>query len=414
MEIPYKVLKTEEEYERALSDLEKLFDAPPGSPEADQLDLLLLLIKNYEDEHYPIEPPDPVDAIKFRMEQAGLKPKDLIPYIGSRSKVSEVLSGKRELTLKMIRALHHGLGIPLESLVREPQEKLPETISNLDFSKFPLSDMGKNGTFKGFDTKGLKLAEVREEVIQWLAAQAGGFSRLPAIALRKTDTMRLNAKFNHYALLGWIMQVLREARQLDIAANFEPGALDEAFFTSLVSLSVYEDGPRRARELLASVGITLLAVPHLPRTYLDGAVFWPDKANPIVALTLRYDRIDNFWFVLLHELGHLKLGHVNASRNWIADDLELPAAGNGQEKEADAFAATALLPPDFDLHTRERLTKEELLEYAELHHVHPAIVVGRIQFLRKDYRTFSRLLSHRQVRKWFSEFQAESTPGPEQ
>ncbi|MDQ7796869.1 MAG: ImmA/IrrE family metallo-endopeptidase, partial [Spirochaetia bacterium] len=292
--------------------------------------------------------------------------------------------------------------------------RLPMVCGNLDFSKFPLSDMEKNGAFKGFDTKGRKLAEVREEAIRWLIADAGGFSRLPAIALRKTDTMRLNAKFNHYALLGWSMQVLREARQLDIAANFEPGTLDEAFFTSLVSLSVYEDGPRRARELLASVGITLIAVPHLPRTYLDGAVFWPDKANPIVALTLRYDRIDNFWFVLLHELGHLKLGHVNASRNWIADDLDLPAAGSGQEKEADDFAATALLPPDFDLHTRDWLKKEKLLEYAELHHVHPAIVAGRIRFLRKDFRTFSRLLGHGQVRKWFSEFHAERAPGPEQ
>jgi HTH-type transcriptional regulator/antitoxin HigA len=413
MESRYKVIKTEAEYHAALARFEELLDMDESERDEDEIELLSILIEKYEDIHYPIEPPDPVDAIKFRMEQADLKPKDLIPYIGSRSKVSEVLSGKRELTLKMIRALHQWLGIPLESLVREPREKLPQTIGNLDFSKFPLSDMEKNGAFKGFDTKGRKLAEVREEAIRWLIADAGGFSRLPAIALRKTDTMRLNAKFNHYALLGWSMQVLREARQLDIEANFEPGTLDEAFFTSLVSLSVYEDGPRRVRELLASVGITLIAVPHLPRTYLDGAVFWPDKANPIVALTLRYDRIDNFWFVLLHELGHLKLGHVNASRNWIADDLELPAARSGQEKEADDFAAATLLPPEFDLHTREKLTKMQILEYAELHHVHPAIVSGRIRFLRKDFRTFSRILGHGQVRKLFSEFYPEHVPGLE-
>ena len=109
-----KILKTGEQYEEALAMVEDLLDSDPepGTEEADKLELLTLLISNYEKEKFPMELPNPIEAIKFRMEQQQLSQRDLIPYIGSRSKVSEVLAGKRPLTLKMIRALNEGLGIP--------------------------------------------------------------------------------------------------------------------------------------------------------------------------------------------------------------------------------------------------------------------------------------------------------------
>jgi HTH-type transcriptional regulator/antitoxin HigA len=96
-------------------------DARPGTPQADELDLLAALVEIYEDEAFPIDEPDPVEAIRFRMEQQGLKPRDLVPYMGSRSKVSEVLSGHRGLSLNMIRRLSTALGIPTDVLVREPR-----------------------------------------------------------------------------------------------------------------------------------------------------------------------------------------------------------------------------------------------------------------------------------------------------
>jgi HTH-type transcriptional regulator / antitoxin HigA len=114
-----KVLKTEAEYEAALAEMATLMDAAPGSPDEEALELWGLLIREYEKEHYPVDLPDPIDAIRFRMEQAGLKPKDLIPYIGSQSKVSEVLNRKRRLSLTMIQALHQGLGIPSEVLLQQ-------------------------------------------------------------------------------------------------------------------------------------------------------------------------------------------------------------------------------------------------------------------------------------------------------
>ncbi len=139
--ISIKPIRTEDDYDEAIELLEQLIDVPKGTPEADQLDILSVLIHEYEREHYPVPLPTPTAAIKFRMEQGELKQKDLIPYIGSGAKVSEVLSGKRQLTLKMIRSLHAGLGIPLESLIGEPEAKLPEGLEEMEFDKFPIKEM---------------------------------------------------------------------------------------------------------------------------------------------------------------------------------------------------------------------------------------------------------------------------------
>ncbi|MCU0797675.1 MAG: hypothetical protein MUF31_17270 [Akkermansiaceae bacterium] len=114
-----KIIRSEEAYEEALSLVANLMDAKPGSRQEEDLELWSLLIENYEKEHHPIEDPDPIEAIRFRMDQLGLHRKDLEPYIGQKSKVSEVLNRKRPLSLQMIRALHSSLGIPAAVLVRE-------------------------------------------------------------------------------------------------------------------------------------------------------------------------------------------------------------------------------------------------------------------------------------------------------
>ncbi|MDO9613605.1 MAG: transcriptional regulator [Bacteroidota bacterium] len=115
----YKVLKTEEEYSQALIRLEVIFDAEPGTKEGDELDLLSLLIDNYEKNHYPIDLPDPIEAIKFRMEQMNYKPKDLADVIGFRSRVTEILGKKRKLSLDMIRKINKKMHISTEVLIQE-------------------------------------------------------------------------------------------------------------------------------------------------------------------------------------------------------------------------------------------------------------------------------------------------------
>lgn len=113
-----KLIKTEEDYKEALKLADELFDAKADTPDGDKLELIVTLIEIYEKEHFPIDNPSPLEAIKFRMDQMGLLPKDLVPFIGSKSKVSEILSGKRTLSLNMIRQLSTGLDIPVEVLIQ--------------------------------------------------------------------------------------------------------------------------------------------------------------------------------------------------------------------------------------------------------------------------------------------------------
>ncbi|GGO76757.1 DNA-binding protein [Marinobacterium nitratireducens] len=115
-----KPIRTDADYRAALKEIETLMMAEPGTPEGEKLDVLVTLVEAYESKHYPLDLPDPVEAIKFEMEQKGLTAKDLEPMIGKRNRVYEVLNHKRSLTLKMIWKLHQELGIPAESLIKPP------------------------------------------------------------------------------------------------------------------------------------------------------------------------------------------------------------------------------------------------------------------------------------------------------
>jgi HTH-type transcriptional regulator/antitoxin HigA len=127
-----RLIKNEEDNDMALSRIEHLMDAKPGTAEMDELELLTALVEMYEERHFPISPPDPIDAIKFRMEQLGLGQKDMVPFIGTKSKVSEVLNGKRTLTLVMMRSLNKGLGISAEVLLNEPGANFPDEMQDME------------------------------------------------------------------------------------------------------------------------------------------------------------------------------------------------------------------------------------------------------------------------------------------
>ena len=122
-----KPIHSEADYDEALAEVERLWGAKLGTPAGDRLDILVTLIEAYEDKHYPMDPPDPIDAIKFRMEQQGLTRKDLEPMIGSRTRVAEILNGKRNLSITMIRNLHEKLGISAEVLIQPPRKPARRT-----------------------------------------------------------------------------------------------------------------------------------------------------------------------------------------------------------------------------------------------------------------------------------------------
>ena len=115
-----KLIETEKEYDAALKRIEQIFNTASGTPEEKELKLLVLLVEQYEAENHPITNPDPIEAIKIRMEDLGLKDKDLIPFIGDKATVSRILNRHRSLTIEMARKLHKGLGIPAEVLLAEP------------------------------------------------------------------------------------------------------------------------------------------------------------------------------------------------------------------------------------------------------------------------------------------------------
>ena len=120
-------IKTKEDYRRTLKEIEGLMTAKQGTPAGDRLDVLVTLVEAWEARNYPIGLPDPVDAIRYHMEQNGLAPKDLVEYIGGRNRVYEVLNRRRPLSLKMIRRLHQGLGIPAESLIKAADDARQHT-----------------------------------------------------------------------------------------------------------------------------------------------------------------------------------------------------------------------------------------------------------------------------------------------
>ncbi|MDE0460883.1 MAG: hypothetical protein OXH93_00655, partial [Caldilineaceae bacterium] len=169
-------IRSEKDYEAALARICELMGAQLNTPEGDELDVLTDLVEHYEDKHYPVDKPSAVDAIEFRMDQAGLTRRDLIPLIGSRQKVSDVLKGKRDITISMARALHKHLGIPADILLQEPGAAFDSTFDEIDPARFPLKEMAKRGWFSDLTELPAPsdLLDRAEELIKALLKKVGG------------------------------------------------------------------------------------------------------------------------------------------------------------------------------------------------------------------------------------------------
>lgn len=396
-----KVIKTESDYDAALAAIEDLIDRNPdrGTSKADELEVLALLVEQYESRNFPSSLPDPIEAIKFRMEQQRLTQRDLIPFIGSRSRVSEVLSRKRPLTLSMIRSLHSNLGIPARVLLQERDPSLLEE-SGIDWSRFPVREMVSRGWVT---TQATNVRERAEEIVRAFLAELGDTK--PAVAmLRKTNHVRSARTMDDYALAAWSARVVILARKDPPPVPFETGTVDLDFMREVAKLSWSDTGPLLAREYLKKHGIPLIIEPHLPRTYLDGAAILVEADRPIIGLTIRHDRIDNFWFCLMHELAHIAR-HLDAGVPRFFDDLDVEGQGNAKEEEADELAGEALIPNDvWQKSPAKKWPAPEAAEHlAKKLGIHPAIVAGRMRRHRNNYRILNQLVGHEQVRRLFSE-----------
>lgn len=395
-----QIIKTSEDYRRAFKEAESLIalDPDPGTDEAERLDLLSLLIERYESDKFPIELPDPLEAIKFRMDQQGLRQRDLIPFIGSKSKVSEVLAGKRSLTVPMIRALHEGLDIPAEVLLQEPQPE-NEHQEEIDWEKFPLKEMAKRGWLKA--TPRELRGDAKELVVRFFEP-LGGMECLPVFC-RKTLVERSGKAMDKYALWAWTARVLTRAKSMELS-SYSAGTVDQEFMEQGAHLSLSEKGPIKAQKYLADHGIVLIVEPHLPRTHLDGAAMLSSDGRPIIGLTIRHDRIDNFWFNLMHELVHI-WKHLKSPDEAFVDDLDSAPGKDPREREADRIAGEILIPRKIWKRTdayRQR-TPDAIQELALRLKIHPAIIAGRIRHDAKNYYILSQMVGKGKVRKLFPE-----------
>jgi HTH-type transcriptional regulator/antitoxin HigA len=203
---------------------------------------------------------------------------------------------------------------------------------------------------------------------------------------------------NEYALLAWQARILGRAHGKIEAGEVGIFELDDRWLPELVRFTNRKDGPKRARDLLAEKGIVLIVERHLPGSYLDGAAMLGDGETPVVGLTLRYDRLDNFWFVLMHELGHVFL-HLFDGLRFDFFDEEGANDGDAIEAEADKFALDALIPEALwdQCLSRFALSEEAVKIDAEKIGIDPSIIAGRIRKERGNNTIMNDLVGQDQV-----------------
>ena len=400
------IVKSEAQYREYMTRIEGLvtLDPAPDSPEGAELELLSLLVEDYERKNYHFDKPDPVEAVKFRMTEQGLRQADLVPYFGSRSRVSEFLSRQRPLTVGMIRLLSAGLGISAEVLVQET----PAVASNeeakgddIDWSLFPVKEMIKRGWIH-VDKRRIDSAKAADLARAFVEKAMGG-ARMGVLARRtvKGDAFAPEAIC---ALTAWQARVLQKDTEPSYCPRgpFRIDKLSESFFRELAAFSPLEDGPLRAVDFLRDVGIAVVVEEHLAKTKLDGAAMLSASGVPVIGLTLRFDRLDNFWFTLMHECAHV-WKHLSRPGDVILDRLVDAESTETIEKEANRIARDILISRAHwrSASVRQMPTKAGIVSFAREQGIHPAIVAGRLQRETENYAIFKDMIGQGAVKPLF-------------
>ncbi len=372
-----KLIKTSEEHDAALERIAKLMerDPAPGTPAGDELELLAHLVADYEKKHHDIGLPDPVTAIRFRMEQQGLRPP-------------------------MIHKLHHELGIPAEVLVKgrsKPTNR--KRGSALFLSTDAFKEMWKRGWFRSFRGSLNQAKQKANQLLKRFFCFGSELDALPALARQNVHNGAIQDQF---AVLAWKTRVLQRAAAEKLDTEFDPAAFTPDFLKQVKSSSRLKNGPVVAIDLLKSNGLAVVIERHLPGTFLDGAALKLSDGRPVIGLTLRYDRLDYFWFCLFHELGHVLKHLAQGKREGFIDDLTAPG-DDKCEQEADEFARQTLVPRDawarffkagqFDHESVRREAKRLMID--------ASILAGRVRIERNDFRMLTSLVGHGKVRALF-------------
>ena len=397
-------IRSDADYQSAMDRIESLMDLEdPTHDQQDEIELLSLVIEAHERETVSIDPPDPIEAIRFRMDQAGLGAADVAHCFGGRTRVYEVLNGRRGLTASMMRALNEHLGIPADILLGRAGVRLPAP-SGHDWKKFPIREMKARGWIPAV----ADVADTGEALVEDFLFRALGASRAITFPSFRRGS-RENAKAEPHALMAWCCQAMILSSEDDpLPGVFDPGSVDPVgLLEEVARLSQEREGPRHAVARMRENGIRFVVLTHIRRTYLDGAAMRGPDGVPLVALTLRHDRLDNFWFCLMHELAHIVL-HLDDEARVFLDDMSLRDGSNAsqaaaREREADELAEQALI--DKDIWVRfgfpDAATNLRVAELAMEADVHPSVVAGRVRFETRNYRRFGSLVGSGEVRRMF-------------
>jgi HTH-type transcriptional regulator/antitoxin HigA len=343
----------------------------------------------------------PTILIRARIAK-GLSQRQLAEAIGvkeqqiQRYEAEEYASANLPRLAEVAKAL--GLNI---SEVAEFKAMLQKPVKvdkgDLAWDQFPIKEMFRRNWFKespGSLDAAMANAEelVRDFVNDAIDSPIQAFAR---------QCVRSGGKVDWYALFAWQCRIIGLAKKTEITGKYRPKAITNKWLNELVHISAEEDGLRKAVDYLQDFGIRLVIEQHLPQTHLDGAAFLLSDGSPVIGMTLRYDRLDNFWFVLLHELvhiiKHLRKGNVES----IYDDLDVEAGDI--EQEADEQAGEILVPEERWNTALARYLRSEdsIKDFAQELHIHPAIVAGKIRKEADDYIMLKDMIGQGAVRRLF-------------
>jgi len=325
-------------------------------------------------------------AKKLEMKPQQIQRYEASGYLGAS--LAKLIKVSRELGIEVSGAFEGAQKIE-ESLF------IWNDIEDISWRQFPYNEMIKRNWFVvpyGRD----KVTKIKEYFLDIAGPQF-----VSALHRKK---MRGSNVPNEYALLAWQVRILELAQQKILKENLS-GEFDwkDDWLPELVSLTKQRDGPKQAQNLLARKGIILVIEQHLPGTYLDGAAMLAENGTPVIGLTLRYDRRDNFWFVLMHELGHVYLHLLGGQYFDFFDDDT--GKSDGIEAEADQFALDNLIPETKwnQCLSRFALSEESVRIDANNIGIDPSIIAGRIRKELDNYTILNSLVGQDQVRTQFEE-----------
>jgi HTH-type transcriptional regulator/antitoxin HigA len=240
-----------------------------------------------------------------------------------------------------------------------------------------------------------------ERLLGSFFSQIGSPMEISAL-LKRTETTRFARSLDPYALAAWKARIVNRASDQRPKAPYKPNSVNLQFMREVAQLSWSESGPRLAEEFLRAHGIPLIIEPHLSHTHLDGAAIMQGLDRPIIGMTIRHDRIDNFWYCLMHELAHISL-HYGQGITHFFDNLDLKESKDPREQAADKLAGEALIPKEeWNRSPAKSLRSPEAAQHlARKLRIHPAIIAGRMRREAGSYKILNQLIGQGKVRLCF-------------